>query len=79
MTQVWHVLDRLDGAGVIEIDDERRVRVDIRGNDLTRQELLRLAQHLLEAAGASTREAVTAIGGMTFEPSRPDRELGRGG
>lgn len=67
MTQVWNVLDRLDGEATIRIDDERRVSVAIRVDDVSRQELLRVAQHLLEAAGASTIEAVMAIGSLTFE------------
>lgn len=64
MTRVWDVFEDhwariYDEGGLVT------VRVDAAG--LRREEVLRLVQHLLEAAGASTVEAVMAVGGITFE------------
>lgn len=73
MAQVWDVFDN-QRSRIYE--EGGLVTVKVYAVALRRDDVLRLAQHLLEAAGASPAEAVMAIGGITFPEGRPNDELG---
>lgn len=62
MSTYRNVSDRLPPEGAkIRTDDTGRVNVWVHLSDASQHELVRVAQHLLEAAGASTSAAVTAV------------------
>lgn len=64
MAQRWDVLEE-HTSRIYEEGGVITVKIDAVG--IGRQDAVRLAQHLLEAAGASVLEAVAAIGSITFE------------
>lgn len=75
MAQEWEVFSGpLHWARIFEEDGLVTVRADALA--LTRREVLRLVQHLLEAAGLPTAEAVHVVRGITF-PSATRRASGQ--
>jgi hypothetical protein len=61
----WNVFPEPElKACILEQDGLVTVKMD--ATDLRPEQVLRVAQHLLEAAGASPQEAVLAIGGITI-------------